>query len=276
MSYPQIRFRVVLALGVLGAMAMSTGADADAATTSTGGASVPAGPTVDTVRCDDGRDRACAAGAVLAIRGEGLRAVRKIVFLGGRGRRDDQQVRATKPQAHALKVRVPTAAKTGPIQLRTTRERADAGPLTLDPASIATGFAFPIDGKHEIGTSANQGFGGGRGHQGHDIFAKCGTPIVAALQGTVRKAGSESAAGNYVVIDGADGRSYVYMHMRSRAIVNTGDLVASGQQLGEVGETGRATGCHLHFELWTAPGRDEGGRPVDPLPELRAWEGASK
>jgi len=72
------------------------------------------------------------------------------------------------------------------------------------------------------------------------------------------------------VIDGANtGVDYVYMHLRRPPLVRTGDRVFTGQKIGEVGETGRATGCHLHFEMWTAPGWYAGGRAFDPLPSLR-------
>ena len=59
------------------------------------------------------------------------------------------------------------------------------------------------------------------------------------------------------------------MHLRSPARVTPGDRVEVGDRIGVVGQTGRATTCHLHFELWTAPGWYEGGEPVDPEPLLR-------
>ena len=67
------------------------------------------------------------------------------------------------------------------------------------------------------------------------------------------------------------GTDYVYMHLRDVALVKTGDRVLTGQPIGFVGQTGRATGCHLHFEIWTAPGWYSGGSPIDPLPTLRGW-----
>ncbi len=108
------------------------------------------------------------------------------------------------------------------------------------------------------------------------MFARCGTKLAAARGGTVEQAGYQAAAGNYLVIDGdGTGQDYVYMHMRKPALVNKGDRVFTGQSVGEVGETGRASGCHLHFELWTAPGWFTGGSAIDPLPSLRAWDAYS-
>ncbi|HEV2723030.1 MAG TPA: peptidoglycan DD-metalloendopeptidase family protein [Thermoleophilaceae bacterium] len=132
---------------------------------------------------------------------------------------------------------------------------------------------FPIRGKHNLGYTKTNQFGGARGHQGTDMFAACGTRLAAARGGRVQYAGYHSRAGNYVVIDGSGtGNDYAYMHMRRPSLVSTGQQVFTGQKLGEVGETGRASGCHLHFELWTAPGWYEGGRPFDALPSLKVWD----
>jgi hypothetical protein len=130
---------------------------------------------------------------------------------------------------------------------------------------------FPILGKYSFGTGV-AGFGGGRGHQGEDVFAACGTPLVAAHGGIVRYAGYQGRAGNYLVIDNeGTGTDHAYMHLREVPLVATGARVRSGQLIGFVGDTGDASACHLHFEIWNAPGWYSGGQPVDPLPSLRSW-----
>jgi murein DD-endopeptidase MepM/ murein hydrolase activator NlpD len=133
---------------------------------------------------------------------------------------------------------------------------------------------FPIAGPHTYG----QGFGvqrSGHTHEGQDVMADCGLPLVASQAGTVKFAGTQSLAGNYVVLTAADrSADYVYMHLRDPALVKKGDRVVTGQPIGFVGRTGDATACHLHFELWPAPGWYTGGAAVDPLPSLKAWDAA--
>jgi len=134
---------------------------------------------------------------------------------------------------------------------------------------------FPIQGPHTLVQGGGR-FGaprGGYSHQGQDVAAACGTPLIASRGGTVKFAGFQSRAGNYLVLD-ADktGRDLVYMHLRDAALVAKGDHVATGQPLGFVGDTGDAEGCHLHFELWSAPGWYTGGAPIDPLPSLQRWD----
>lgn len=146
--------------------------------------------------------------------------------------------------------------------LWTRRERSDE-------------HVFPIRGRHDRGRYETNDFGGGRGHQGQDMFADCGTPLVAALGGVVKRAGTEGAGGNYVVIAGKDRRDYVYMHLAEPPPVKDGQRVDSGQSIGRVGDSGNADGCHLHFELWTAPGWYVGGEPIDTAKLLAAWDAVS-
>jgi murein DD-endopeptidase MepM/ murein hydrolase activator NlpD len=147
---------------------------------------------------------------------------------------------------------------------------------TPDPAAFRfLRHEFPIRGPHGYGEFAAR-FGGGRGHQGQDVFAACGTPLVAARGGKVKFKQYHSRAGYYLVIDGQrTGIDYAYMHLRSPALVDPGDRVRTGQLIGYVGRTGDATACHLHLELWTSPGWYDGGHAFDPLPSLLAWDKTS-
>jgi murein DD-endopeptidase MepM/ murein hydrolase activator NlpD len=140
------------------------------------------------------------------------------------------------------------------------------------------GNRFPIRGRHYYGGAGGR-FGAprsGHRHQGQDVMARCGRKLVAARGGRVRYGGYQGAAGNYIVIDGAaTGIDYVYMHLAEPSPFRKGDRVHTGQQIGNVGETGDATACHLHFELWTPPGWYRGGHPFDPLPSLKSWDAYS-
>jgi murein DD-endopeptidase MepM/ murein hydrolase activator NlpD len=136
---------------------------------------------------------------------------------------------------------------------------------------------FPVAGAFSYGQSGAR-FGaprGARSHQGQDLAAAEGTAIVAPRGGVVEAVGYQATgSGHYVVLDGAgEDRDYVFMHMRTGSVtVTKGQSVRLGQKIGEVGNTGRSFGAHLHFEIWTGGGWYTGGRPVDPLPFLQVWE----
>jgi murein DD-endopeptidase MepM/ murein hydrolase activator NlpD len=162
------------------------------------------------------------------------------------------------------------AAQTGvPAARQATRSTA------LNLGFALYGYAFPLLGDHDFGESGAR-FGAGRSghtHQGQDVMADCGIPVVAARGGRVQYSGYQSAAGNYVVIDGkGTGYDTAYMHFLQPSLLRTGDQVRTGQPIGLVGSTGSSTACHLHFEIWTAPGWYEGGSPLDPLPFLTKWD----
>jgi len=135
---------------------------------------------------------------------------------------------------------------------------------------------FPIAGPHDLGRSPTNGFGGGRGHTGQDMFAACGTPVVASQGGRIREADYDPAGGNFIVLtEKHTGLDAVYMHLAHRPHVRARQTVETNQRIGSVGDTGNADGCHLHFELWSAPGWYAGGQPFDPLPRLRRWDAQS-
>jgi murein DD-endopeptidase MepM/ murein hydrolase activator NlpD len=156
------------------------------------------------------------------------------------------------------------------FRVSTPGASTSANPPAPTPEAVRLlSFKFPILTKK---VWYGDGLGAGRGHKGQDVFAKCGTPLVAARGGKVLYAGYHSAAGHYVVIDGrGTGLDMSYMHLRAPALVQEGERVLTGQPIGEVGDTGNAVGCHLHFEMWSAPGWYRGGHPLQPAPELKRW-----
>ncbi len=85
-------------------------------------------------------------------------------------------------------------------------------------------------------------------HHGLDIGGRLGSPLYAAMGGTVTRAGWGTGYGNYVLVDHGGGRKTLYAHM-NRIYVKRGQIVAQGDVLGELGTTGWSTGPHLHFEV---------------------------
>lgn len=137
---------------------------------------------------------------------------------------------------------------------------------------------FPVRGRHDFGGSGAR-FGAARSghtHQGQDVMAACGVPLVAARGGVVKAKQYQANAGYYLVIDGqGTDVDYAYMHLRAPSAYSVGDRVYTGDQVGVVGETGDAVGCHLHFEEWAGPGWYSGGKPFDPLADLKSWDAYS-
>ena len=87
-----------------------------------------------------------------------------------------------------------------------------------------------------------------RFHYGVDLAANEGTEILCFADGTVTVVGESSSYGKYCMVEHAGGYSTLYAHC-SRITVSSGAAVKEGQKIAEVGETGVATGPHLHFEL---------------------------
>ena len=128
------------------------------------------------------------------------------------------------------------------------------------PATYSGGaMRWPVIGG---GNSISQYFRSG--HYGLDIAADHGSTVVAAASGTVLFAGWKSNGGGYQVwLAHGSGLYTTYNHM-SAVTVGRGQSVDRGKQVGRVGQTGWATGPHLHFEVWQGPIWDGGSR-VNPL-----------
>lgn len=112
--------------------------------------------------------------------------------------------------------------------------------------------------------TCSSGFGsrGGENHQGQDIAASIGTPIVAADEGSVIDAGPTAGYGIWIRIQHANGVITTYGH-NNRNLVHSGQNVHAGQSIADVGNRGESSGPHLHFQI------DVGSRPVDPVPFYR-------
>lgn len=162
-------------------------------------------------------------------------------------------------------------------KLRAARRTVARFPVVVTPAApvaaVASGV-FPVQGSWTFG----DGFGAARSghvHQGVDVLAAEGTPLVSPVDGAVffRKV-QPSAAGHYLVVRDRNGADYVFMHLVAGSeLVDRGDAVSAGQPIGAVGHTGDAVGSHLHFELWPDGWYAPGSSPIDPLPQLKAWAG---
>ena len=152
---------------------------------------------------------------------------------------------------------------------RKHKRRRSAKPTSTEPGR----HRFPIAGVFDWG-STDARFGAkrrGHRHQGQDLAAATGTPVVAPYRGTVTTVEYQAkGAGHYIVIHAAD-YDYVFMHLLRGSIpVRPGDQVRTGATIAAVGSSGESSGPHLHFELWLGPWY-AGGHAVDPLPLLQAW-----
>ena len=143
--------------------------------------------------------------------------------------------------------------------------------LDLPPATMARILApFPVAGA----ASYSDDWGAPRStptphsHQGVDVFAARGTPVIASAKGTATRSNSTGAGGLSVRLTAEDGTYYYYAHLERFAPASDGGKVSPGDVLGFVGTTGNAEGGlpHLHFEI-----HPDGGAAVPPVPYLDRW-----
>lgn len=130
-----------------------------------------------------------------------------------------------------------------------------------------TRLAMPLEdvSRREVADTWQAPRGTGRRHEGQDIFAPRGTPILSATKGIIYKIGENNLGGQTVSVIGSGGRVYYYAHLDSYARgLKVGDSVTTRTVLGYVGTTGNAQGTppHLHFGVYAV------GGAINPLPML--------
>lgn len=153
----------------------------------------------------------------------------------------------------------------GPIERLIYIVRLSAEPL---PAS----FLVPVEGVAASKVRDNWGAPRGtRKHEGIDIMAACGRPVLSATRGIVSKVGENNLGGQVVFVVGPSRSWHYYAHLSRFADIKRGDIVEAGSVLGYVGNTGnaRTTPCHLHYGLYLE------GKARNPFPYLAPPRAAS-
>ena len=242
--------------------------------TSGGGLVIPGDPRIDDVVCISRcvAARRATPGATVRISGGNLNRVKRIVFPG---KKSKIKVGYRSRSRGQIKAVVPKKADDGrPFVIDSLGSVSNRAPRQLEilPVSRIPVEVFPVRGRYNYGSSGAK-FGAGRtgyAHQGQDIMASCGTRLVSIKRARVVYNKYHGAAGNYVVLKNLGTNTYfAYMHLRKRSTLRVGQKIGAGRPVGRVGETGRAYGCHLHFEYWVGPWQT-GGRPINPLPYLKS------
>lgn len=133
---------------------------------------------------------------------------------------------------------------------------------------VITGFVFPVADPHTFASTFGAPRSGGRSHEGNDIFAPMGTPLLATENGVIANMGTGILGGIKLWLVGESGTEYYYAHLIAYAEgITDGTRVEAGDVIGYVGNTGNAitTPPHLHFEI-----HPDGGEAIDPYPLLHA------
>lgn len=171
----------------------------------------------------------------------------QILNLANRSRIDLKQV---SDMLNTMQRSVPTTLKQAQY-----RQSTIAGTPSIWPTKsrrITSSFGYRQDPMH----------GRAAFHAGLDIGGELGDPVYAAADGKVIEAGFQPARGNYIVIRHVNQLDTWYMHLQS-ILIDVNDTVAKGDRIAKLGNTGRSTGPHLHFQIV------QRGEPIDPFPYVR-------
>jgi murein DD-endopeptidase MepM/ murein hydrolase activator NlpD len=174
---------------------------------------------------------------------------------------------ATKENATTATTKAKSTATTTAKTTATTKAKTTA--TTKAPAiDTSAGWVFPVQGANSFVDTWGAPRSGGRTHKGTDIMTARNTPIVAVVNGVIRKTNPTNSGlgGITIYLTGDDGNVYYYAHLSSiEGGIKTGVRVKAGQVIGYAGNTGNASGgaVHLHFEI-----RPGGGNAINPYPTL--------
>ena len=158
-------------------------------------------------------------------------------------------------------------------QVQGLRERLRTAQVTAQILAagsdiVITGFVFPVADPHTFASTFGAPRSGGRSHEGNDIFAPMGTPLLASESGVIANVGVGTLGGTKLWVYGESGTQYYYAHLIAYADgIVEGSRVEAGDVVGYVGNTGNAitTPPHLHYEI-----HPNGAGPIDPYPLLHA------
>jgi murein DD-endopeptidase MepM/ murein hydrolase activator NlpD len=183
--------------------------------------------------------------------------------------------------AHLTRSRADLAAARGALEQTDATLVASKAQLVASQTGgiiVAGGLSFPVAGPHTFTDSfgAPRMFGTSFAHlhEGTDVFAAAGTPLVAIERGVLIRVGSDTLGGTKLWLVGATGTRYYYAHLSAFAPeVTEGKVVQAGEVIGFVGSTGNAQGtsAHLHFEA-----HPNGGAAINPYPLLRIIDEAER
>ena len=178
------------------------------------------------------------------------------------------------PRPTATGATTPTAVPSSSYP--STSYSAMPAPATPSPLILARfpGAVFPVAGTYTYTDTfgAYRADMPGHVHEGDDIFASYGTPVVAVQDGTITGISTTTIGGNNIHLTTSRGDYFYYAHLSRFATgLVVGAHVVAGQTIGYVGDTGDAKGTppHLHFEI-----HPDGGPAIDPTPYLDAWRAA--
>lgn len=180
-----------------------------------------------------------------AVSGDGEEPWREVfrVVISAQG--ESEEVSSTEQKEESAVFTRNTTGQTDVCMTQQVLGLAFASPLEGVMTSPFGGRESPVDGEGEF-------------HYGVDLAAEEGTEIAAFADGTVRAVGDSSSLGHYLILDHGDGYSTLYAHC-SRITAAAGGTVRLGEKIAEVGQSGNATGPHLHFELY------RGGTYLNPV-----------